>query len=869
MSRHVGADVEQARYTREQRQQYREKVRRDLDVFERMLGHSQFEFDRPMTGIEVELNLVVRGPRPQARQQGDPRADRRPRLPDRARALQHRAQRAPRPLPGDSAFELEADLRRSLNRASERAAELNTGIVAIGILPTVMPEHFEGDWISENIRYAALNNAVLDARGEDVWLELEGPTGERIARYSDSLAPESACTSIQLHLQVQPERFADHWNAAQVLAGPQLALGANSPFFLGQRLWAETRIPLFTQATDTRSVELKNQGVRPRVWFGERWITSIFDLFEENVRYFPALLPEIYDEQPEEVFERGEVPELKELRLHNGTVYRWNRPIYDTVGGRPHLRVENRVLPAGPSIADVMANAAFYYGTMRVLAEEDRPVWTRMSFSAAEANFEEGARLGIDARAFWPGFGEVPASELDPAPPAADGPRGAVEVGRVGGRARPLPRHRRAALPHGRQRRLVADHVRRAARGPRADPRQGAARDAAPLHGGPERQRARAHVGAPQRLTRALPVPQANPRMPCGRRPGIRPRRGAAQSSESRRQGERLNIPMHRVERWCVSTLIEPGVEDEVLAEAGVEAEVGGGEHAQRVAVAEEGDVAVLEVGPHLVDDLLGAGRDLLDRLAGGDAGPHAVGEDLPGPADLGADLRRRDALVGAVVPLAQQRLDLEVARARRARPCAWRAGAARRGRARSASCAARRRARGRRPRPRAGAAGRSCRCAGPRATTRSRRGGRGRCCRGRRRRGRPCEQCIGAEPRCPARAARRAAVSGRLGTWTCPSASSTSSPSTATPSRATRSPSSPMRAALSDAQMQAWARQFNLSETAFVTGARRRRARDGAHLHARPRDALRRAPDARHGGRRGRPRAGTARRGDPHDAGR
>ena len=177
----------------------------------------------------------------------------------------------------------------------------------------------------------------------------------------------------------RPERFADHWNAAQVLAGPQLALGANSPFFLGQRLWAETRIPLFTQATDTRSVELKNQGVRPRVWFGERWITSIFDLFEENVRYFPALLPELYDEEPEEVFERGEVPELKELRLHNGTVYRWNRPIYDIVGGRPHLRVENRVLPAGPSIADVMANAAFYYGTMRVLAEEDRPVWTRMA----------------------------------------------------------------------------------------------------------------------------------------------------------------------------------------------------------------------------------------------------------------------------------------------------------------------------------------------------------------------------------------------------------------------------------------------------------------------------------------------------------
>lgn len=412
LSRFVGADVEQARYTREQRQQYREKVRRDLDVFERMLGKSEFEFDRPMTGLEIELNLVSEdlGPKLDNKTVLEQIADEN--FQTELARYNIELNVHPRPLPGDSALELEQHLRESLNHASARAADLGVGIVAIGILPTIMSEHFEGDWISENIRYAALNNAVLDARGEDVWLELEGPTGERIARYSDSLAPESACTSIQLHVQVQPERFADHWNAAQVLAGPQLAVGANSPFFLGQRLWAETRIPLFTQSTDTRSVELKNQGVRPRVWFGERWITSIFDLFEENVRYFPALLPEISEEQPEDVFERGEVPELKELRLHNGTVYRWNRPIYDIVGGRPHLRVENRVLPAGPSIADVLANAAFYYGTLRVLAEEDRPVWTRMSFSAAEANFEEGARLGIDARSYWPGFGEVPTTEL-------------------------------------------------------------------------------------------------------------------------------------------------------------------------------------------------------------------------------------------------------------------------------------------------------------------------------------------------------------------------------------------------------------------------------------------------------------------------
>ena len=152
--------------------------------------------------------------------------------------------------------------------------------------------------------------------------------------------------------------------------------------------------------------------MRPRVWFGERWITSIFDLFEENVRYFPALLPVVEEEDPMAVLESGGAPKLQELRLHNGTIYRWNRPIYDIARGRPHLRVENRVLPAGPTIVDTLANAAFYYGLVRVLVEDDRPVWSSMSFDAARENFYEGARQGIDARVYWPGVGEAPAAEL-------------------------------------------------------------------------------------------------------------------------------------------------------------------------------------------------------------------------------------------------------------------------------------------------------------------------------------------------------------------------------------------------------------------------------------------------------------------------
>ncbi|MFD0070701.1 glutamate--cysteine ligase, partial [Streptomyces sp. NPDC127574] len=214
------------------------------------------------------------------------------------------------------------------------------------------------------------------------------------------------------HLQVSPEEFADYWNAAQAIAGVQVALAANSPFLFGKELAHETRIPLFEQATDTRPQEIKAQGVRPRVWFGERWITSVFDLFEENLRYFPALLPLCEDQDPTQMLDRGDIPDLAELTLHNGTIYRWNRPVYAVAHGRPHLRVENRVLPAGPTVADTLANGAFYYGLTRALVDEDRPVWSRMSFSAAEDNLHAAARHGIDARLYWPGTGEVPVPEL-------------------------------------------------------------------------------------------------------------------------------------------------------------------------------------------------------------------------------------------------------------------------------------------------------------------------------------------------------------------------------------------------------------------------------------------------------------------------
>lgn len=406
----MGDAVAQTTFTREQRKLYRDKVRRCLDVFEQMLAAHSFDFDRPLTGMEIELNLVGGDWQPAMSNAQVLESIADPAYQTELGRYNIELNVPPRPLPGDSALELERLLRASLDRADAKSREVGARIMMIGILPTLMPEDLAGDWMSANRRYAALDEAVFAARREDLELTIAGP--ERLSMFSPTIAPESACTSVQLHLQVAPAQFAANWNAAQVLAGPQLALGANSPFLFGKQLWAETRTELFLQATDTRSPELRNQGVRPTVFFGERWITSIFDLFEENVRYFPALLPEVTDEDPEAELAAGRAPRLQELRLHNGTVYRWNRPVYDVVNGRAHLRVENRVLPAGPSVIDVLANAAFYYGVVKMLAAEERPIWTKMSFDAAASNFAEGARRGVDANFYWPSIGSVPWDEL-------------------------------------------------------------------------------------------------------------------------------------------------------------------------------------------------------------------------------------------------------------------------------------------------------------------------------------------------------------------------------------------------------------------------------------------------------------------------
>ncbi|WP_327357623.1 glutamate--cysteine ligase [Streptomyces sp. NBC_01304] len=395
------------------RQRYRRKLQQCLAGLRRLLEEQRFDRPKNLMGLEIELNLA--GP------------DGMPRMMN-AEVLERIASHdfqtelgmfnlevniAPHRLSGRVFDQLAEELRTGLNYAHRKANEVAAGIVMIGILPTLARQDLVSGNLSAVDRYTLLNDQIVAARGEDFALDIEGV--ERLICTSASIAPEAACTSVQLHLQVTPGRFADVWNAAQAVAAVQIAVGANAPFLFGHELWRESRPPLFLQSTDTRPPELQAQGVRPRTWFGERWITSAYDLFEENLRYFPPLLPICDDEDSLRVLDEGGVPRLAELVLHNGTVYRWNRPVYGIADGVPHLRVENRVLPAGPSVTDVIANAAFYYGLVRALAEESRPVWTRLPFGAAAANFDEACRYGIEAELEWPRPGRFGGTARRPA----------------------------------------------------------------------------------------------------------------------------------------------------------------------------------------------------------------------------------------------------------------------------------------------------------------------------------------------------------------------------------------------------------------------------------------------------------------------
>ena len=393
---------------------YRPRVERCLDAVGRMVREGRFADGAPSTGLEIELALVDGAMLPAMRNHAVLDRSASDLLTSELGSWNVEVNSPPRTMPAAAEGALEQDIRAAVTEAGAAAARLGARVVTIGILPTLEAEHLRAGRLTDDPRYGLLNEQMVRRRGEPFRLDIASPT-EHLVLDLDSVAAEAACTSLQLHLQLSPETFPAYWNAAQAIAAVQVAVAANSPFLLGRRLWAETRIPLFTQATDVRTAEQRDHGVPPRVWFGDRWTASAEDLFAQNVHHFDALLPLVdreHDEDPHETLDAGRAPTLAELCLHNGTVWRWNRPVYGVADGVPHLRLENRVLPAAPTAADAAADAVLYFGLVRSLAEQEHPVWQRLSFADAEANFTAAARDGIEASLSWPGQGTVAVSDL-------------------------------------------------------------------------------------------------------------------------------------------------------------------------------------------------------------------------------------------------------------------------------------------------------------------------------------------------------------------------------------------------------------------------------------------------------------------------
>ena len=275
------------------------------------------------------------------------------------------------------------------------ANSIDCQLLSIGILPTLQPEHLTLNNISNQVRYRALNDQVLKQRGGEAFkLNINGH--ESIKTIHQDVMLEAASTSLQIHLQVSREQAVRYYNSSIILSAPLVAISANSPYLFGKDLWAETRIPVFEQSVDVGGFDGAAHGPVHRVSFGTAYARdSLMECFEENLQHFPVLLPMNFESQYDE---------MKHLSLHNGTIWRWNRPLvgFDE-DGTAHLRIEQRVIPSGPSIIDNIANMAFYYGLVYYYANLEKPVEQQVEFSQARDNFYTAARHGLDSKINWPG----------------------------------------------------------------------------------------------------------------------------------------------------------------------------------------------------------------------------------------------------------------------------------------------------------------------------------------------------------------------------------------------------------------------------------------------------------------------------------
>jgi len=369
---------------------FRTRLQKQICELKEILERPDFS-DGPATiGAELEMYLVDPQGLPAAKNAELIKRMQHSQLSEELNQFNLEFNLSPVPAMGQPFTAMEGELRSMLNRLQTKASEINTRIVPIGILPTLKNEHLQRHFMSDLPRYRALTHQLSASKGEPFLVDINGQ--DSLKMRCDEVTLEGANTSFQVHLKVPADRFADMFNAAQLITPLVLALAGNSPTFMGKRLWQETRIALFKQSIDNRVRSLTQWRQPARVSFGQGWVRrGAWEFFAENIALYPPILPFLFAEDKK----------FAELNLHHGTVWSWNRAVFEPKHGG-HLRIEFRAFPAGPTVTDMMANAALVIGWTQALSGDIDRYLVKMPFQYAEYNFYRAAQRGLDAEILWP-----------------------------------------------------------------------------------------------------------------------------------------------------------------------------------------------------------------------------------------------------------------------------------------------------------------------------------------------------------------------------------------------------------------------------------------------------------------------------------
>ncbi len=398
--------------TKKEIQKFTKHLLKDVQAFEYMLENDWFEKGIARIGAEQEFCLVDKNLKPLPLSIEVINAAKMENLSPELAKFNLETNASPLVFEKNALSEMHEEIGRDLKKVEKIAQKFDADIILTGILPTVRKFDIERDNITPIDRYFALMDALRDMRGEEFLININGIDELNIKLNSGLI--EAANTGFQMHLQVEPDDFAKKYNIAQAIAGPVLASAVNAPLLFGKRLWKETRIALFQQAIDTRVSSEHIRDRHPRVTFGTDWIkNSIMDIYKEDILRYRILLGAEFEQDSLDLVRKGKTPVLKALTVHNSTIYRWNRPVYGiSENGKPHLRIEARMFPAGPSLIDEMANAAFWLGLMEGYSNQIDDITKYMKFDDAKDNFYAAARGGMNKQFTWFNAKKYYANEL-------------------------------------------------------------------------------------------------------------------------------------------------------------------------------------------------------------------------------------------------------------------------------------------------------------------------------------------------------------------------------------------------------------------------------------------------------------------------